>query len=92
MSGGRFDFKQYQFEEIADDIDSLIAKNNIKDDWGYSRDYPADILEKFKETAHTCRLAAEMIQRVDWLVSGDDGEGSFRERWKEEVRGDYKDI
>lgn len=92
MSGGHFDGSQYKFEQIADEIDSLIAKNNIKDEWGYSYDYPGDILEKFKEAAHTCRLAAEMVQRVDWLVSGDDGEDSFRKRWLKEVRGDYKDL
>lgn len=51
MSGGHFNFSQFQFEDVANEIDSLVAKNNIKNDWGYSRDYPADILEKFKETA-----------------------------------------
>jgi hypothetical protein len=27
-----------------------------------------------------------MAQRVDWLLSGDDGEDSFLLRWDEEVR------
>jgi hypothetical protein len=26
-----------------------------------------------------------MAQRVDWLISGDDGEESFHQRWKEEL-------
>ena len=27
-----------------------------------------------------------MIQRVDWFISGDDGEDTFHERWKDGVR------
>ena len=29
-----------------------------------------------------------MVQRIDWLVSGDDGEDSFRERWGKDVMKD----
>jgi hypothetical protein len=31
------------------------------------------------------RVAAVYTQRIDWLVSGDDGEESFLERLKEEL-------
>ena len=33
----------------------------------------------------TCRRAAAMSQRVDWLVSDDDGPDSFLERWDIEL-------
>jgi hypothetical protein len=33
-----------------------------------------------------------MAQRVDWLVSGDDGESSFLKRWLEEVRPYWTEL
>jgi hypothetical protein len=86
MSGGHFDYIQFRFEEVADAIDRLIANNKVKDEYGHSRDYDEKTLERFKETAHTIRRAAEMATRVDWLVSGDDGEENFHKRWDKEVR------
>ena len=86
MSGGYFDHQDFRIEEIAIEIKRLIVNNEEKDEWGHANNYPQDIIEKFKEAAYTLRRAAEMTHRVDYLVSGDDGEDSFRERWKEEVR------
>lgn len=90
MSGGRFDYQQYKCFEIADEIQQLIESNgdDSLDEYGDSRGrhYPADIIEKFKEAEHWLRRAGEMAQRVDWLVSGDDGEDCFRRRWDKEVR------
>ena len=89
MSGGHFDYKQHQVREIAEDIERLIATNGKKDRDGWGHEYPPDIIEKFKEAAHTLERAADMAQRVDWLVCSDDGEDSFRARWKSEVRAPW---
>jgi hypothetical protein len=93
MSGGHFQYQQYRIEDIAKDIDELIGSNNdhSKNEWGDTRgrNYPPEVIEKFRETAHTLRQAAEMAQRVDWLVSCDDGEDSFLRRWEKEVRPYY---
>ncbi|MBL0712133.1 MAG: hypothetical protein JJV98_00400 [Desulfosarcina sp.] len=43
------------------------------------------IIEKFKEAMLTLRMAEAMAQRIDWLVSGDDGEESFLRRWNEDM-------
>lgn len=89
MSGGYFDYQQSRLEDIASDIDELIENNDRTDKDSYGDDigyhYPPDIIERFDETRKTLRLARAMAQRVDWLVSGDDGEDSFRERWVKEV-------
>jgi len=84
MSGGHFDYNQYRCEEIADDIERLIARNNEKDECGFSYDFSEETLAKFRLAAETCRLAAKMAQRVDWLASSDDGEETFHQRWDEE--------
>lgn len=90
MSGGHFNYKQWALQDIANDIDELIATNDSEEDdgWGGTVGYhlPPEVMEKFKETSHWLKRASEMVQRVDWLVSGDDGEESFISRWAEEVR------
>ena len=82
MSGGCFNYDQYRMGDIADGIDSLINYSERDPDYRY----PSIIIKRFKEAAHTIRQAQEMAQRVDWLVSGDDGEEIFLDRWKHEVR------
>lgn len=90
MSGGHFDYMQCHCSQMADQIDEIIARNEDEtlDKWGRKRGtfYTIETIEKFKEAAHTLRQAGEMAQRVDWLVSDDDGEESFHRRWKEKVR------
>lgn len=94
MSGGHFDYAQYRIEDIAVGINEVIAANDDEtlNEWGGRRGngYPPEIIEKFREAAHTLRQAAEMAQRVDWLLSGDDGEDSFLRRWDKEVRDYYE--
>jgi len=91
MSGGHFDYRQYHINDIALEIDEVIESNNDQtlNEWGEKKgnEYSLEIIEKFKEAAHTLRQAEEMAQRIDWLLSGDDGEDSFLRRWDEEVRG-----
>ena len=86
MSGGHFDYDQYKIRTIADDIERLIETNNEKDEYGHAYDFSPETIEKFTEAMDTCRRAEKKVQRVDWLVSGDDGEDSFHERWKEELK------
>ncbi len=47
--------------------------------------YPDDIIEEFKKGIHYLNIAYIYAQRIDWLLSGDDSEDSFRERLKEEL-------
>ena len=89
MSGGHFNYQQYRALDIAVMIDELIASNDDTslDEYGSrrGRGYSAATIAKFKEASATLKRAAAMAQRVDWLVSGDDGEDSFHKRWDEEM-------
>jgi hypothetical protein len=105
MSGGAFEYTQYNITMIADEIEKEIERNGraktreeLKsegwrdDDWynKYPEDlnyykYPDEVIEKFKEGVDILRKAYIYAQRIDWLLSGDDGEETFIERLKQEL-------
>jgi hypothetical protein len=87
MSGGYFDYVQYRIGEAADQVDSYIRRCESDEvyEYGNKPEYRIETLEKFRECEKTLRRASEMLQRVDWLASGDDGEDCFHKRWEEEV-------
>ena len=45
----------------------------------------SEVLEEFKKGLKILKKAAIYAQRIDWLLSGDDGEDSFKRRLKEEL-------
>jgi len=105
MSGGAFDYKQYNIGMIADEVEQLVersgrpkTKEELRDEsWRdpewykkYPEDlnhykYPDDVIEEFKKGIDILRKAQIYAQRIDWLISGDDGEESFHRRLKEDL-------
>mgnify|MGYP001092975859 CR=1 FL=1 len=89
MSGGYFDYNQWRVNDIADQIERVIANNDddTPDEYGrrHGRGYSAETLARFREAVAALNRAAKMAQRVDWLLSGDDSEDSFHRRWDEEI-------
>ena len=92
MSGGHFDYQQYRLNDIATMIDELIASNDdpTLDEFGNRRGhgYNPSTLTRFKVASHALKKTATMVQQIDWLVSGDDGEDTFLRRWAKDVDGD----
>ena len=101
MSGGHFDYKQYQINEIADSIERELnrqgkekPKDELYGDAEYFKKYPEEqyyytyseiVQEKMKEAVRQLKIAAIYAQRVDWFLSGDDGDESFIERLEEDL-------
>jgi hypothetical protein len=44
-----------------------------------------DVVDEFKKGLKILRTAAIYAQRIDWFLSGDDGEESFKRRLKEDL-------
>ena len=91
MSGGHFDYKQYEIENIADELEQIILDNDSeeKDDWGdKGHHYSAETIEQFKIAIEHLRKAQVYLHRIDWLISGDDDENSFHERLFEDFNGE----
>lgn len=89
MSGGHFDYNQYEIEQIADEVEQIILKNgnNQPDEYGWEPvPYSPEVIEEFKRGLKYLRIAAVYAQRIDWLVSGDDGEETFFSRLKDDLK------
>lgn len=85
MSGGTFEYQQYQITNIADAIESIIEKNGKTDEWGYTQDYSQETINEFKAGVEKLKEAAVYAQRIDWLIAGDDAEDTFHKRLKEDL-------
>lgn len=89
MSGGYFQYDQYKIGQIADEVEQLIRSNDdtTPNDWGErkGRDYTAETIAEFRKGLHALRVAQIYAQRIDWLVSCDDGEDSFHSRLREDL-------
>ena len=51
----------------------------------YQYKYPDEIIVKFQEAVITLRKAEIYAQRIDWLLSNDDGEETFLRRLEKEL-------
>jgi len=47
--------------------------------------YPDEVIEKMKEGIEVLKRAQIYAHRIDWLLSGDDGEESFLRRLEEDL-------
>ena len=70
----------------------LLIKDNATGDqaeWYYDTgtyyEYPPEVIDKFKEAVSIIRRAGIYMHRVDWLLSGDDGDDTFLERLKKDL-------
>jgi predicted oxidoreductase len=75
MSGGHWEYIQYRFTEIADEL-AIASKDETSN---------PNLAFHYKQAEHALRVAQVYLQRIDWFWSGDDGEESFLERLTEEL-------
>jgi hypothetical protein len=101
MSGGHFEYKQYYIEEIADEIQFQLDKQGTlksKEDLWMQKEYyeeypdqkyfliyPTEVQDRMRQAVYYLRIAKVYAHRVDWYLSGDDGEESFISRLENEL-------
>lgn len=74
-------------KDVTYQINEWISEE-YKDENGeivYFRDYSKETLDEFKKAVKLLREAKVYAQRIDWLLSDDDGEETFHKRLKEEL-------
>ena len=83
MSGGFFNYGQRNMDLIVGQINDAIAYNKPGEEGYY--DFSPATIRRFRIAARTLAIASEMVQRIDWLLSGDDGEDDFHELWNDNI-------
>jgi len=83
MSGGHFEYKQHQIEDIASEIERIVQTGGKNISEYDTTILSPETLIRFQEAVLALRRAAHMAERIDYLLSGDDGEETFHERWNE---------
>ena len=86
MSGGYFDYNQYRIRDIVGELNTLIEQD-VWDDV-IDKDSLIDIINI---TIAKGMVFEVLVNRIDWLLSGDDGEESFYNRLSDELAelGEY---
>jgi len=101
MSGGHFGYSQHHITEIIDSIEHELyisgkdkPKEELYNDEEYYLKYPEDlkypilsmeVQDNFNKAVEYLKKARIYTQRIDWFLSGDDGEENFLKRLKEEL-------
>lgn len=102
MSGGRFNYDQFRIKSIAEEIEEYLdymgtEKDDVDSLWmrEFYDKYPEEryrrvesdiVQEKMREAIKVLKVAHIYAQRVDWYLSGDDGEESFLSRLEQELK------
>ena len=89
MSGGHFDYVQYKLEDIADEIEKIVQENtsNEVDEYGQliGKNYSGETIYELMIGVTFILAASTYINRIDKLLSGDDGEDSFHSNLNEDM-------
>ena len=90
MSGGYFDYQHHRIHDVIDGIDRAIARERIDgcNEWGdkIRRGYSKETLAEFRKGIKALKKAYTYAQRIDYLLSDDDGEPQFHTRLLEELK------
>lgn len=99
MSGGAFEYSQYKIRDIHEHIQNELDKQGQEKEvqfWEkeYYEKYPEqrfeevyreDVQQIFKDGIEALKKAEIYAQRIDWFLSGDDGEDSLVSRLKSDL-------
>ena len=102
MSGGHFNYDQFRIKSIAEEIqeylDDMGKEKDDVDSFGmrdfydkhpeerYNSVESEEVQEKMREAIKALKVAYIYAQRVDWYLSGDDGEENFLKRLEQELK------
>jgi hypothetical protein len=77
MSGGYFDYEQCRMQNTANRLASVIETND---------EYSKETLAEFHKGLVMLMAAAVYLERIDFLLCGDDSEETFHKRLKEDLK------
>lgn len=74
--------------DLVYQINEWVSEEYVDEDGEtvYFNDFSKETLSEFKTAVELLRKAAVYAQRIDWLLSGDDGEEEFHQRLEEDLK------
>jgi hypothetical protein len=92
MSGGHFNYIQYKLEDIAEELENIIVENDSDElnEYGdrIGKNYSEETIDELMNAIVFLELCEIYIQRIDYLLSGDDGEDSFHSNLRKDIDGE----
>lgn len=88
MSGGHFNYLQYNVSQLADDIkaESIKYSSDSDDNEEYKwKKFPDEILKEMKSLSRDLERNYERVHNLDWFLSGDYGEDTYLKCIKENI-------
>ena len=93
MSGGTFDYGQFKIGTIADDIQRYLdVQGTIVETRGWDGHkkytnpiYPPEVQDAMKAGIKALKIAEIYAHRIDYFLSGDDGDENFLKRLQDEL-------
>lgn len=85
MSGGYFDYAQYRIKEIVEKLDNFFESYKKDREIGGTTDFSASTVKKIKQGMMVLKEANVYANRIDYLLSQDDSEETFKEHLKEDL-------
>jgi len=82
MLGGFFEYQQYRLNDMADQIQNIHDTND--EDMIEDR-YSVETRIEFRKAIIALQIARIYVDRIDWLLSGDDSEETFHKRLKKDL-------
>lgn len=77
MSGGTFNYGQHHIHQIVDDVKQAIDNNT---------EYDAETIALMRAGVKSLMLAYEYAHHIDYLLTGDNDEKSFKKYLKQDLK------
>jgi hypothetical protein len=76
MSGGYFDYEQCRMQNMANRLASVIETDD---------EHSKETMAEFGKGLTALRVAAVYLERIDFLICGDESEETFHKRLQEDL-------
>jgi hypothetical protein len=80
MSGGHFDYVESRLRDVAEEIQQQRIVATL------DNQLAPQTLDEFQKAIDLLNVASVYLQRIDYLLSGDDGEDTFHKRLQADLR------
>jgi hypothetical protein len=87
MSGGHYEYNNFQMNNIAEIINNDIETNSSMN-WNMSD----QTIERMKIISHLLQVTSQLTYLADYLYSGDSGEDTFNRRFDEVCPSEFKNL